>query len=136
MQAILPRLEGDLLETLLEVANGSLEGAELGVVDEAAVTVVLAAGEYPAGSDAGSPIEGIAEAEQTGAIVFHAGTALRDETLVTSGGRILNVSALGSSIAEARAHAYAACEKISWQGMRYRRDIALAAAEKEASTSG
>jgi len=133
-QAILPRLEGDLLETLAEVANGELEDAKLSVSEEACVTVVLAAGNYPASSDKGSPITGIAESEQTGAVVFQAGTAMRDETLVTNGGRILNVSALGATIAEARERAYAACEKISWEGMRYRTDIALAAAEREAST--
>ena len=60
---------------------------------------------------------------------------MRNETLVTNGGRILNVSALGPTIAEARERAYAACEKISWEGMRYRTDIALAAAEREASAS-
>jgi phosphoribosylamine--glycine ligase len=134
-QAILPRIEGDLLEALAEAANGSLADAKLGVSEEAAVTVVLAAGNYPAGSDKGSPIEGIADAEATGAVVFHAGTAVWDGALVTSGGRILNVSALGPTIAAARERAYVACEKISWEGMRYRTDIALAAAEREASAS-
>ncbi len=134
-QAILPRIEGDLLEALAEAANGSLEDVSLGASDDAAVTVVLAAGNYPAGSDKGSPIEGIAEAEATGAVVFHAGTAVRDGALVTSGGRILNVSALGPTIATARERAYSACEKISWEGMRYRTDIALAAAEREANDS-
>jgi len=131
-QAILPRLEGDLLEALAAAANGDLDDLKLGVSDQACVTVVLAAGNYPAGSDKGSPITGIAAAEETGAIVFQAGTAMREETLLTSGGRILNVSALGSTIAEARERAYAACEKISWEGMRYRTDIALAAAKREA----
>jgi phosphoribosylamine--glycine ligase len=131
-QAILPRLEGDLLEALAAAANGDLGDLKLGVSDQACVTVVLAAGNYPAGSDKGSPITGIAAAEETGAIVFQAGTAMRDETLLTSGGRVLNVSALGSTIAEARERAYAACEKISWEGMRYRTDIALAAAKREA----
>jgi phosphoribosylamine--glycine ligase len=131
-QAILPRLEGDLLEALAAAANGDLGDLKLGVSDQACVTVVLAAGNYPAGSDKGSPITGIAAAEETGAIVFQAGTAMRDETLLTSGGRVLNVSALGSTIAEARERAYAACEKISWEGMRYRTDIALASAKREA----
>ena len=131
-QAILPRLEGDLLEALAAAANGDLGDLKLGVSDQACVTVVLAAGNYPAGSDKGSPITGIAAAEETGAIVFQAGTAMRDETLLTSGGRVLNVSALGSTIAEARERAYAACEMISWEGMRYRTDIALASAKREA----
>jgi phosphoribosylamine--glycine ligase len=131
-QAILPRIEGDLLVALAEAANGELEDIELDVSEEAAVTVVLAAGNYPAGSDKGSLIEGIAEAEATGAIVFHAGTSVRNGALVTNGGRILNVSALGPTIAEARERAYAACEKISWEGMRSRTDIALEAARQEA----
>jgi phosphoribosylamine--glycine ligase len=131
-QAILPRIEGDLLEALAAAANGELEDVKLGVSEEACVTVVLAAGNYPAGSDKGSPITGIAAAEETGVVVFQAGTAMRDETLMTSGGRVLNVSALGPTIAEARKRAYAACEKISWEGMRFRTDIALEAAKKEA----
>ncbi len=131
-QAILPRLEGDLLEALNEAANGELEDVKLDVSKEACVTVVLAAGNYPAGGDKGSPITGIAEAEQTGAIVFQAGTAMRGDALVTSGGRVLNVSALGPTIGEARERAYAACEKISWEGMRYRTDIASEAARREA----
>ncbi|HEY5478528.1 MAG TPA: phosphoribosylamine--glycine ligase [Gaiellaceae bacterium] len=131
-QAIVPRIEGDLLEALAAAANGELDDVKLDVSDEACVTVVLAAGDYPASSDKGSPIGGIAEAEATGAVVFQAGTAMRGESLVTSGGRILNVSALGPTIAAARERAYAACEKISWQGMRYRTDIALEAAKREA----
>ncbi len=135
-QAIVPRIEGDLLEALAAAANGELEDVKLGVSNEACVTVVLAAADYPAGSDKGSPITGIAAAEETGAVVFQAGTATRDDTLLTSGGRILNVSALGSTIAEARERAYAACKKISWEGMRYRGDIALGAAQKEAGENG
>ena len=135
-QSIVPRIEGDLLEALASAANGELEDMKLDVSDEACVTVVLAAGDYPASSDKGSPISGIAEAEATGAVVFQAGTAMRDEALVTSGGRILNVSALGPTIAAARERAYAACEKISWEGMRYRSDIALEAAKREADARG
>ena len=135
-QAILPRIEGDLLEALAAAANGELEDVKLGVSDQACVTVVQAAGNYPAGSDKGSPITGIAEAEATGAVVFQAGTAMRDEALVTSGGRVLNVSAIGQTIAAARERTYAACEKISWEGMRYRSDIALEAATREAAADG
>jgi len=130
-QAILPRLEGDLLETIVRAANGTLTGVELSASDRAAVTVVLAAGNYPAGSDRGSPIEGIAEAESLGAHVFHAGTAIHHGRLVTNGGRILDVTALGATIGEARERGYAACQQIHWQGIRYRHDIALAASEQE-----
>jgi phosphoribosylamine--glycine ligase len=96
----------------------------MGIADAAAVTVVIAAGDYPASSDVGTPIAGIADAEATGALVFHAGTALRGDRIVTSGGRILNVTAVDSSVAAARDRAYEACELISFPGMRYRRDIA------------
>jgi phosphoribosylamine--glycine ligase len=97
---------------------------DLTIADRAAVTIVLAAGGYPAEGDVGSPIEGIEAAEETGAHVFHAGTALKGDRFVTNGGRILNVTARGDTVAEARERAYAACELISFPGMRYRKDIA------------
>jgi phosphoribosylamine--glycine ligase len=125
-QVVLPRLEGDLLSALAAAARGNLSDPELATSAEAAVTVVLAAPDYPARSDySGVPIEGIDEAEATGALVFHAGTALQGARVVTNGGRILNVTALGATLLEARERAYAACELISFPGMRYRRDIAL-----------
>ena len=123
-QVILPRVEGDFVEALAAAAAGDLSEVELGVADTAAVTVVLAAEGYPERRDAGSPIEGVEAAEGEGALVFHAGTAVRDGRLVTSGGRILNVTATGDSLEEARARAYEACERISFPGARYRRDIA------------
>jgi phosphoribosylamine---glycine ligase len=123
-QSLLPRLETDLLELLAAAARGDLSEATVSVEDNAAVTVVLAAGDYPAAGDVGSPIEGIAAAEATGALVFHAGTALKDDRVVTSGGRILNVTAVADSVAAARDRAYAACELISFPRMHYRRDIA------------
>jgi phosphoribosylamine--glycine ligase len=127
-QAILPRLEGDLLHALTGAALGALE-TDLVAGDTAAITVVLAAGDYPESGDVGTPIEGIDEAEAAGALVFHAGTARRGGTLVTSGGRILNVTATGDDLVAARAGAYDAVERISFAGMRFRRDIGLAAAE-------
>jgi phosphoribosylamine--glycine ligase len=126
-QSIVPRLDGDLLGTLYAAATGELEG-ELRAADEAAVTVVLAAAEYPERGDTGSPIEGVEEAEQAGALVFHAGTAVRDGRLVTHGGRILNVTAVGPDLGSARATAYEAVAKVSYAGMRFRRDIAEAVA--------
>jgi phosphoribosylamine---glycine ligase len=124
-QSILPRLDGDLLQALAAAATGDVRGIDLTAGENAAVTVVLAASEYPEHGDSGSPIHGTEEAEATGALVFHAGTAVRGETLVTNGGRILDVTACAPSVAEARSRAYAACELISFPGMRYRRDIAL-----------
>jgi phosphoribosylamine--glycine ligase len=123
-QSILPRLDGDLLAALDAAARGELRGVDLPVSPRAAVTVVLAAPDYPERGDAGTPIEGIEDAEAAGALVFHAGTALHDGHLVTNGGRILNVTALGDSIAEARAAAYDAAGRIDFAGVRFRRDIA------------
>ena len=101
-QSLLPLVDGDLLAALAACAAGDLGGVRLGRSDGAAVTVVLAAGNYPAGGDRGSPIEGIEAAEATGALVFQAGTALRDGAVVTNGGRILNVTGVGDDLAEAR----------------------------------
>ena len=127
-QSILPRLEGDFLGALAAAAGGDLEGVELTASEEAAVTVVLAAGGYPGSSDSGTAIAGVEDAEAAGALVFHAGTALHGERLVTNGGRILSVTGVGATLAEARDRAYAGSELIRFEGARYRRDIALAAA--------
>jgi phosphoribosylamine--glycine ligase len=118
-QALLPRLESDLLPLLA----GDLSQAPQ-VADRAAVAVVLAGGEYPERGDSGTPIEGVEEAEATGALVLHAGTALHDGRLVTNGGRILNVVGLGDTVEAARTAAYEAVGRIDFAGMRYRSDIA------------
>jgi phosphoribosylamine---glycine ligase len=123
-QTLMPRIEGDLAQALLAAANGDLGEVELTVAGTASVTVALAAAGYPAERDMGTPIEGIEHAEAEGALVFHAGTAVRDGQLVTSGGRILNVTGLGATLEEARARAYEACARVSFEGARYRRDIA------------
>jgi phosphoribosylamine--glycine ligase len=123
-QSLLPRLGGDLLAALAACAAGDLRGVELPVSSRAAVTVVLAGGDYPERGDSGTPITGIADAESTGALVFHAGTALHDGRLVTNGGRILNVTALGDSAAAARAAAYEGASRIDFAGVRFRSDIA------------
>jgi phosphoribosylamine---glycine ligase len=127
-QSLLPRLEGNFLDALAAAAAGDASGVELATGDEAAVTLVIAAGNYPASGDSGSPISGIEESEASGAFVFHAGTALRDDRLVTNGGRILDVTALGPTIAAARDRAYDAAAQISFAGARYRTDIAKEAA--------
>jgi phosphoribosylamine--glycine ligase len=116
-QSLLPRLESDVLALLAG------ESGELRVSPRSAVTVVIAGDGYPARGDSGTPIEGIADAEATGALVLHAGTALHDGRLVTNGGRILNVVALGDTVADARAAAYAASDRIHFAGMQFRRDI-------------
>jgi phosphoribosylamine--glycine ligase len=126
-QSLLPLLEGDLLSMLADAAAGELDPGSVGTRSGAAVTVVLAAGDYPAGGDRGSAITGIEAAEERGALVFHAGTALHDGLVVTNGGRILNVTAVGADLAEARVAAYGAADLIQWDGVRRRDDIALVA---------
>jgi phosphoribosylamine--glycine ligase len=124
-QVLVPRLEGDLLEALAAAARGEAETARLREGPDAAVTVVLAGPDYPARSDYdGAPIDGIDAAGAGGALVFHGGTATRDGRVVTAGGRILSVTALGPTVAEARAAAYAGVEKIAFAGARFRTDIA------------
>jgi phosphoribosylamine--glycine ligase len=119
-QSLLPRLESDLLPLLA----GDLSD-EPRVADRAAVTVVLTAPDYPARSDySGAPIEGVEDAEATGALVLHAGTALHGGRLVTNGGRILNVVGTGVTVEAARSAAYDAAARIDFAGMRYRTDIA------------
>jgi phosphoribosylamine--glycine ligase len=123
-QAILPRIDGDLLAALAAAAAGDLGGVTLGTAAQAAVTIVVAAGGYPETGDTGSAIAGIEQAEALGALVFQAGTAHRDGALVTSGGRILNVTGVGDDLEQARALAYEGAGAISFAGARYRRDIA------------
>jgi phosphoribosylamine---glycine ligase len=124
-QAILPRLEGDFLGALAAAAAGALDGAELSAGPQAAVTVVVAAEGYPENPRAGAPIAGIDEAEAAGALVFHAGTALRDGNLISAGGRVLDVTGLADSIQEARDRAYGPLERIELPGAQFRTDIAM-----------
>jgi phosphoribosylamine--glycine ligase len=126
-QVVLPLLESDLLELLAAAAGGDLNGIEPHVSPGAAVTVVLASGGYPDAPEIGVPIAGLDEAEEAGAVVYHAGTALQGTQLVSAGGRVLNVTATGASVREARARAYDAVGQIRFPGVQYRRDIALRA---------
>jgi phosphoribosylamine--glycine ligase len=126
-QSLVPLLDGDLEGALAAAAAGELAGVEVDTSDGAAVTIVLAAGSYPERGDTGSLIEGLADAEESGALVFHAGTAVQDGRMVTNGGRVLNVTAVGETIADARGRAYEAVELVSFRGVRYRRDIAAKA---------
>jgi phosphoribosylamine--glycine ligase len=127
-QAILPRLRSDLLG-LLERATtpGGLDGVRLQWAPDTAVTVVLASAGYPASSSSGDVISGL-DAVPDGAYVTHAGTARTDDgAIVTAGGRVLSVTALGHDAAAARAGAYAAADVIDFDGRQVRRDIALRA---------
>jgi phosphoribosylamine--glycine ligase len=124
-QVVLPRLESDLAEVALACARGGLRGVAIRWKAEAAVTVVLASRGYPGPYRTGFPIEGIEEAEDLpGVQVFHAGTRRQGDQVVTAGGRVLNVTALAPTVAEARERAYRAAERIRFEGKTYRTDIA------------
>lgn len=128
-QVVLPRLESDLLEIFLAAVNGKLADADIRWSDEAAVCVVLASEGYPASYPKGRVITGIEDAESEGrSLVFHAGTA-RNEAgeLVTAGGRVLGVVGRGAGLGEARDAAYAAAQRIAFDGAHMRGDIAAKA---------
>jgi phosphoribosylamine--glycine ligase len=124
-QALLVRLESDLLEIVWAAVNRRLNGLEVEWSPRASVCVVLASGGYPGSYATGLPINGLADIEPD-VQVFHAGTRRREDgAVVTSGGRVLSVVATGPTLAEARAKAYANVERIHFDGMHYRHDIAL-----------
>ena len=124
-QALLPRLQDDLLGLLSACAEGGLPDRPVRVHDGAAVTVVLASHGYPGSPRTGDVILGLEEAAATGAEIYHCGTAPGpDGTIVTAGGRVLAVSARGADVAEARARAYEAAGKITFEGRQMRGDIA------------
>jgi phosphoribosylamine---glycine ligase len=122
-QAILPLLEGDLLDALAGAAGGDLAGASVDVADGAGATVVLAAPGYPNAPEVGGALSGLEEAEAAGGLVFHAGTALRDGALLSAGGRVLNVTAVAPSLSAARERAYAALDHVRLDGAQFRTDI-------------
>jgi phosphoribosylamine--glycine ligase len=126
-EVLLPRLDSDLGELLLAAAEGRLaEGREaIRWSDDVWVTVVLVSGGYPGPYRTGFPIGGLDDAaDVSGVRVFHSGTEMRDGRVVTAGGRVLSVTGRGSTAAEARARAFEASALISFEGMRYRKDIA------------
>jgi len=124
-QPILMRLKSDLLSVCLAVCEGKLDRITLDWDQRPAVCVVLASGGYPGDYEKGKRITGLDEAEKIeDVVVFHAGTAVRDGDIVTNGGRVLGVTALGQTIAEAKTRAYRAVDKIKFDGVYCRRDIA------------
>ncbi len=129
-QAVLPRLRSDLVDLFLAAREpGGLAGVEAEFVEDWAVTLVLASAGYPESSSKGDVIHGLGEAAEL-AEVTHAGTAAGDGEILTAGGRVLNVTALGASPAEARDRAYDAAARIEFQGMQMRSDIAARAVER------
>ncbi len=128
-EVLIPRLKSDLVEVMLACAEQRLSDVELEWRDEWAVSVVLTSAGYPGSYEKGKVITGIEDAEaMENVTVYHAGTAVNDEgELVTSGGRVLDVTALGATFEDARNLAYAACDKIAFEGKTLRRDIGLRA---------
>jgi phosphoribosylamine---glycine ligase len=122
-QVIMLRLESDLLELLMATARGELKNDSVQWRNEPALTVVLAANGYPGDVEKGSHINGLNQVFENGVEVFHAGTALDGEFIVSNGGRVLNVTALGATVKDAQRKAYAAVDQINWQGGFCRRDI-------------
>jgi phosphoribosylamine---glycine ligase len=135
-QAVLPRLHSDLIGLCLATrTEGGLAGLEAEFGDEWAVTVVLASAGYPESSSKGDVITGLEQASEIeGVEVTHAGTTRRDGEIVTAGGRVLNVTGLGATAADARRRAYDAAELISFDGKQMRTDIAARAVDKETTS--
>jgi phosphoribosylamine--glycine ligase len=127
-QAILPRLKSDLLELLEATIDGTLDRSTIEWDARAAVTVVLASGGYPDKYEVGKPIHGLEQLANAHDVhVFHAGTRREKGNVVTAGGRVLAVTALGETVASACSRAYQAVSRIDFEGCHYRRDIALGA---------
>lgn len=129
-QVVIPRIESDLFELLAAAAQGRLKGFKMEVSDEVAVSVVVTSKGYPGKYPKGYEIKGIKDAEKQGAIVFHAGTRDNNGIIVTDGGRVLNVTALGGTVRTARESAYRALSYIHFEGMAFRGDIAMKAVER------
>ena len=129
-QVVLPLLDSDLVAIMCACADGTLADVPIRWKDGAAVCVVLASGGYPGHYEKGQEIHGLADAEAMGALVFHAGTAMKDGKLVTNGGRVLGVVGRGADISSAVDAAYAAAAKISFKDAYYRKDIAHRALER------
>ncbi len=130
-QPIMLRMKSDLMAHCLAALEGRLDEETAEWDDRAALGVVLAAGGYPGDYHTGDVIHGLSEKEPEGTKIFHAGTAERDGEVVTAGGRVLCVTALGRNVTEAQKRAYELAERIHWEGMYYRRDIGYRAVERE-----
>ncbi|MCW0000457.1 phosphoribosylamine--glycine ligase [Pararhizobium sp. YC-54] len=129
-QVLMMRLKSDLLPLLHAAATGTLASVSAEWRDEAALTVVMASKGYPGAYEKNTPIAKLPEAE-AGTKVFHAGTALKDGQLVATGGRVLNVTAMGSTVSDAKDRAYAALDRVEWDNGFSRRDIGWQAVERE-----
>jgi phosphoribosylamine--glycine ligase len=124
-QVVLPRMHADLVETFLACDNGTLDQVSVTWEDDWAVSVVLASAGYPGSYESGKRITGLeSAASQEGITVYHAGTKLdEDGNVRTAGGRVLDVTAVAPTFAQARQRAYAACDLIDFEGKQFRTDI-------------
>jgi phosphoribosylamine--glycine ligase len=131
-QPLMMRLQSDLVDVMEAVIDERLAEVSLSWDARPAVCVVLAAGGYPGAYDSGAPISGLESLRSwKDGVVFHAGTAKTDDAVVTKGGRVLGVTAVGADISAAIAEAYRAVERIAWTGMQYRRDIGRRALDRD-----
>ena len=129
-QPVMMRMQSDLVQLCIDAVDGNLSGQEISFDERTALTVVMAAGGYPMDYDKGDEINGI-PVEDAMSKTFHAGTRLVDGRIVTSGGRILGITALGSSVREAQTRAYDIVRKISFRKSQYRTDIGYRAIARE-----
>lgn len=132
-QVVLPRLKTDIIDIFEAINNGTLAELDIEWADEACACVIAASGGYPKSYPKGIEITGLENGQKDGVIVYHAGTAIKDGKLVTSGGRVLGVTALGSDLQQALDKAYSALDEIHFDNMHFRHDIgkkALAALNK------
>lgn len=122
-QVVLPRLKTDIMDIFDAINNETLSELNIEWSDDACTCLIMASGGYPKSYPKGIEINGLTNGQLEGVTVYHAGTAIKDGRLVTSGGRVLGITALGSSLEEALKKSYAAAEKISFDGAHYRKDI-------------
>ncbi len=122
-QVVLPRLKTDIMDIFEAINNETLSELDIEWSDEACTCVIMASGGYPKSYPKGIEITGLTEGQLDGVTVYHAGTAINDEKLVTSGGRVLGVTALGNTLEEALEKSYAAVDKIKFENAHYRKDI-------------
>ncbi|MEM7748783.1 MAG: phosphoribosylamine--glycine ligase [Pseudomonadota bacterium] len=130
-QVLMMRLKSDLLPAFIATCDGVLANFDMRWHDDAALTVVMAANGYPAAPETGTEIKGLASIDDDAVAVFHAGTAAEDGRIIATGGRVLNVTAVGATVSEAQTKAYSAIDNIEWPGGFCRRDIGWRAVQRE-----
>ncbi len=122
-QSVMARIQSDFLEPLIATAKGSLKGTKIEIAPQVAMTIVMASGGYPDHYEKGKPMQGLED--RHGALVFHAGTKIEGDQVVTDGGRVLGITAKANTLAEASKLAYATAQSINWEGVYFRKDIGV-----------